>query len=63
LHETLGFGLDIAPISMLAIEVFQEFLLYVFQNVPSILLKLRIHLQSFLLTFSIWTENQQKVTV
>lgn len=51
LHETLGFGLDIAPIFMLAIEVFHKYLLYVFQNVPIILLKLRIYLQSFLLRF------------
>lgn len=51
LHETLGFGLDIAPLSMLTIQVFQEYLLYVFQNIPSILLKLRIYLQVMFAAF------------
>lgn len=55
LHETLVFGLDIAPISMLTIQVFQKYLLYVFQNIPSILLKLRIYLQSIFAVF-FWYE-------
>lgn len=56
LHETLVFGLDIAAISMLTIQVFQKYLLYVFRNVPSILLKLRIYLQIIFAAF-FWYEQ------
>lgn len=60
LHENLVFGLDIAPISMLTIQVFQKYLLYVFRNVPSILLKLRIYLQIIFAAFFFGMNRESK---